>query len=708
MGDDGVWRDDPVRSVAQDQLGRGHVARRVADLLVSAHSWDSSLVFSLTGPWGSGKSSLLEMICEIVTSEHEDWSIARFTPWASSDVDGLLGEFYSSLSSALPPDRGKDARTALAVCAQVVAPALKIVPIAGEVLAQGVQLAADALSRRTPWQQAFDASAHALREAGRPVLVVVDDLDRLQRDELLAVLKVVRLLGRFPGVNYLLAYDEQTLFATLREAQSETDRQERSRRFMEKIVQYPVVIPPMLPSQIITRLDEGLTRTTDDMGRPLTSGEHRLSQLRDVFEHQLTTPRAIERFLAQVRLDLSLHDPDEINDVDVILLAFVRIQFPDLYAALPRWRGRLTRTLSAWQWAAGRDKEPDWTRLFKLAGDDESEMDARDVLEVVFPATSKHGTGEAHRGASDPEYFARYFVYTVPKDDVADALVAAALVEAGEKGERQTLIRELVTNTNPGKADLALSKLWRSSVPDDNRSRPGARTTLSLLSAVMSVLTQLDGGTNSLFRRQERGIRWAANIIERLPGETDPDALAASLRCCDDWILRLHVIWSAARDRLACTDAVEAVARTMACEALEAFLENIRQADNADPGASTLFPLLFIQRYGSVPAARAAIQAELGIMYGVEDFAARCVSMAYLVSAKPVPKIGDFDQNVFALFAPTSDPLYSESIVNDLDVYDVTWSNRRAYTHGRAAAPTAVENWSEGLDPVPDPLESGD
>jgi predicted KAP-like P-loop ATPase len=577
VSDDEVWRDDPVRSVAEDQLGRGHVARRVADLLVGAHSWDSSLVFSLTGPWGSGKSSLLEMVSEIVGTEHENWSIARFTPWASSDVDGLLGEFYSSLSSALPPDRGKEARNALAVCAQVVGPVLKMVPIAGDVLAQGAQLAADALSRRTPWQQAFDASAHALREAGRPVLVLVDDLDRLQRDELLVVLKVVRLLGRFPGVNYLLAYDEQTLFATLREHQSEIHGRERSRRFMEKIVQYPVVVPPMLPSQIITRLGEGLARVTDDMGRPLASGEDRLSQLRDVFEHQLTTPRAIDRFLAQVRLDLSHHEPDEIDDVDLILLAFVRIQFPDLYAALPRWRGRLTRTLSAWHWAAGRDKETDWTKLFELAGDDESEMDARDVFEVLFPATSKHGAATARRGVSNPEYFSRYFVHTVPEDDVADALIAEALLEAGEKGERQTLIRKLVTSTYPGKADLALSKLLRASIPDSTRSQPNSPTSLPLLSAVMSVLTQLDGGTNSLFRHQERGISWAANIIEQLPRETDPEALAASLRCCDDLMLRLHVIWSTKRDRIASTEAVEAVARTLAAEALEAFLENLRQ-----------------------------------------------------------------------------------------------------------------------------------
>lgn len=238
-------------------------------------------------------------------------------------------------------------------------------------------------------------------------------------------------------------------------------------------------------------------------------------------------------------------------------------------------------------------------------------------------------------------------------------------------------------------------------------SRP-PQTTLSLLSAVMSVLAKLEGGANSLFRHQERGISWAGAIVECLPEDTDPDALEASLRCCDDLLLRLHVIWSSNADRIACPEAVGAACYTMAAEALEAFLENIRQADNADLGSSTLFPLMFIQRYGSVQAAREAIQDELGTAYTVEDLAARCVSMAYLISENPVPKIGEFDQGVFELFAPAGDSLYSESIVDNLDIYDVTWANRRAYTRGRAAAPTADDDTSDGADPPGDPFEPGD
>ncbi len=694
VSDNAAWRDDPIGSIAKDRLNRGHIARRVVDLLGNAHSWDSSLVCALTGPWGSGKSSLLGMICEIL-GERNEWSIARFTPWASSDLDGLLGEFYASLSSALPTDRGKQARNALAVCAQVVAPALKLVPIAGEPLAQNARLVWEALSKPTPWQQAFDGAAAALREAERPVLVIVDDLDRLQRDELLAVLKVVRLLGRFPGVNYLLAYDEQTLFATLHENQADPHSYEPARRFMEKIVQYPITIPPMLPSQIIGQLDEGLTRITSDLNRPLASSEPRLSQLRDVFEHQLTTPRAIGRFLAQVRVALTYHDPREIDDVDLILLAFIRVQFPDLYVALPRWRGPLTRSLSPWEWANGRDKTPDWAELFSRAGDSEDQQDAQDIFEVLFPVTSKHGglSGPGLSGpgqAGHPDYFSRYFVHTIPENDIADTLIAEALSEAREEGEHQHLMTKLLTSRYPGKTDLALDKLSRASTSTHGEQRTDRQATLPLLSAVMSVLTRLESLPSPLFRHQERAVRWAADLIEQLPPATEPNALATSINCCNDLSPRLQVLRSVRPDRSSCFETVRSVARGQAQDALDAFLENLREKDKADTSPSMLSYLTFIQQYGSMPAAREAIQAELGISYSVEDLAARCANTVHWLMEIPIPKIEDFDQEIFALLAPTEDPFYDESIVSDLDEYDVSWANRRAYAHGRASAPTTA------------------
>jgi hypothetical protein len=53
------------------------------------------------------------MIVESLKESHPDWVIARFTPWAAGDVGSLLGEFYSSLTEALPKRKGVKVRKAL-------------------------------------------------------------------------------------------------------------------------------------------------------------------------------------------------------------------------------------------------------------------------------------------------------------------------------------------------------------------------------------------------------------------------------------------------------------------------------------------------------------------------------------------------------------------------------------------------------------------
>jgi predicted KAP-like P-loop ATPase len=145
------------------------------------------------------------------------------------------------------------------------------------------------------------------REDEAPVVVFIDDIDRLHRDELVALLKVVRLLGRFPGETYLLAYDEATVFASIQESNLGADAQQRARLFMEKIVQYPMTVPPLLPEVMMDRLDEGITCLLDEFGAELAENDGRLGRLQDVYESQLITPRALERLLAQYRLARLLH-----------------------------------------------------------------------------------------------------------------------------------------------------------------------------------------------------------------------------------------------------------------------------------------------------------------------------------------------------------------------------------------------------------------
>lgn len=75
-----AWSDSPITTKDDDDFNRADYAVHAAHLVAASHSWDDSIVFGLTGPWGSGKSSMLAMIGEELQRSHPDWRIARFTP----------------------------------------------------------------------------------------------------------------------------------------------------------------------------------------------------------------------------------------------------------------------------------------------------------------------------------------------------------------------------------------------------------------------------------------------------------------------------------------------------------------------------------------------------------------------------------------------------------------------------------------------------
>ena len=84
-------------------------------------------------------------------------------------------------------------------------------------------------------------------------------------------------------------------------------------------MQYPLFVPPLLSTQLLERLDAGLDQVLQDAARPALKSR-RLGSLESVFRSLLSTPRAIDRFIAQLRHHLPLVPYDEINDEDVIVL----------------------------------------------------------------------------------------------------------------------------------------------------------------------------------------------------------------------------------------------------------------------------------------------------------------------------------------------------------------------------------------------------
>jgi predicted KAP-like P-loop ATPase len=448
-----------------DELDRQGYADRLASLLGNVRIQSESTVLALIGDWGSGKSSVLAMLQQRL-QDNDLWQVATFNPWTYPDTTSLHRGFFGELMHALPKDgRPGDARTKVGELARTISPLGKLGVLVGVDGQDLIKTAGDLIAGDTSASAAKRSAESALRAAGVPVLLVVDDLDRLTPDELLEVLKLVRLVGRLPHVYYLLSYDERTLLDVLRRTPVTGDNEERARAYMEKIVQVRLDMPALRATQRTKLLNDGLTKISAAVGLFLTDAdERRLGDIYfEVLDRRLTTPRAIARFLGQIQAFYPvLHG--EVDFVDFFLVNWLRTQEPGVYRMLQTERDELlgrsrSHFILSRDAAAQARRRERWDERLQAAHVREVDLPGViKVLSVLFPeieaAYSETQSYSESRERSTPkaishiDYFDRYVSFGIPEEDVPDADITGAIADLTE--DPQSLgtkrLREEITN----------------------------------------------------------------------------------------------------------------------------------------------------------------------------------------------------------------------------------------------------------------------
>jgi hypothetical protein len=397
--------DDPRDGSAgrPDELDRKGFAAYLGRLVVNVSEQSESSVLALIGDWGSGKTSILELLRSELTVDKSQWLVADFNPWTYADAASLQRGFFAELIGALPENnRPSGARAKIGQLARTVSPIGKLGGVVGADMEGVIRGLGDLIAGDGSASAAKRAAETALRRLGRPVLMVIDDLDRLTPDELLEVLKLVRLVGRLPYVYYMLAYDERTLLDVLRRSALTGDDEGRARAYLEKIVQVRLDMPVLRESQRTKLFQHGLNSI---LSRNLMSlsevDDRRLAEAYfSVLALRLNTPRAITRFLGQVQAFFpSLQG--EVDFIDFFLISWLRTQEPGAYAMLQQERNLLLgRTDGPWDsgrrdLAAVKARQQFWQSKLEAAHVQQAHLDGViRVLSGLFPeidaAFAKH------------------------------------------------------------------------------------------------------------------------------------------------------------------------------------------------------------------------------------------------------------------------------------------------------------------------------
>ncbi|RYH15386.1 MAG: hypothetical protein EON54_28755, partial [Alcaligenaceae bacterium] len=307
--------DDPLARLDDvENFGRAQLVDRMVDVLQRVRVQSSSSVLAVIGQWGSGKTTVLhEMKRRLQSPEGAEgafphpWSVADFNPWLYSDAAALHAGFFEALRDALPKDRRwKQTRQNLAKFGRRISPLASIGQLAG---LDGTQLANRLVDELEPSATRQRKTIEdALKAGGHPVLMILDDLDRLSAEELVHVFKLVRLVGRLPNVYYLLSYDEHTLVDLLGKTDLvATNDQRRALDYLEKMVQVRIDMPLLREHDVDRIVSDCLAFLSEShqLNVPVPELTSVVRVFDSLLSRRLRTPRALKRVFGQMDAFLS-------------------------------------------------------------------------------------------------------------------------------------------------------------------------------------------------------------------------------------------------------------------------------------------------------------------------------------------------------------------------------------------------------------------
>jgi len=247
--------DQPIKSYKEDILGRRPFAQSLGNAILSYKEKDS-IVIGLFGAWGSGKTSIINMALEhiddLVSKNKTDDKkpiVIRFNPWNFSDQNQLITQFFRQLSVVLRrPDYADDAKKAgekLETYAKFFEP-FALIPTVGPFASLLSKVFKNLGSATKSWgdQKSNDLNAirselnELLGKQPHKIIVVIDDIDRLNNTEIRQIFQLIKSLGDFPNTIYLLAFDKDVVLNALKKVQEGSGAE-----YLEKVVQLPFEIP---------------------------------------------------------------------------------------------------------------------------------------------------------------------------------------------------------------------------------------------------------------------------------------------------------------------------------------------------------------------------------------------------------------------------------------------------------------------------------
>jgi predicted KAP-like P-loop ATPase len=331
--------DRPIQRANQDRLNRSLFAKYLARCILD-HNDMYSFVVGLYGGWGVGKTSLINLTIEELNLaasnmvDQEKPIILNFSPWSYSGQNELVYSFFRRLSSALRsvPYLENADRIIHLLELYVSFFTHKPVPHALRTKRSLRDKLTFAKNEEVyAWESGRDLTLikaelnELLRIESHKIIIIIDNISRLYPHEIKQIFQIVKSMGDYANTAYLLAFDKNQVVSAIDNVDGRGGEE-----FIEKVIQLPFEIPPILQQDIENIFADKLNTIILTVPEGAWSIEYWADVYYTSLKFFFENCRDITRYVNT--LDFSYPRVREVvNPVDFFALTAIEIFIPDVY-----------------------------------------------------------------------------------------------------------------------------------------------------------------------------------------------------------------------------------------------------------------------------------------------------------------------------------------------------------------------------------------
>ncbi len=326
--------NDEMTSQTRKDIAKEIVARLNATIVDR-----ESFAICISGAWGSGKTSFLnyikdEIIAYNQTIGQED-NIIEFHPWNSNSSAQIIDDFFNLLSKYLIariPGLEDDFATYIKLLVKFDAYTEKMTTPILDLLSK---------NKKTELENARKKIAKQLSIMNHKVFIIIDDIDRLDTNEILSVLRLIRNSANFPSLIFIAALDKQYTCEHLEGA-----RFRDGKSFLEKIFQVEFSLPRIDHRDMIDMLRIEIRsnlplpdKKAEGVLTEISNTEEKRQLLNNVFTNFRIAKRLVRQFSVSANYLKNKLNENEFELGDLFYLEMLHYIDPSLYEQLSNHPG---------------------------------------------------------------------------------------------------------------------------------------------------------------------------------------------------------------------------------------------------------------------------------------------------------------------------------------------------------------------------------